>query len=136
MGNDTLNGGYGNDTYLFGRGSGMDVVSDYDYNPGNTDVLSLGADITDSQLWFRHVGSDLEVSIIGTTDKVTISNWYSSNAYHVEQFKTSDGKVLLDSNVDALVSAMASFAPPSVGQTTLPPDYQAPLNPVIAANWS
>ena len=136
VGNDTLNGGYGNDTYLFGRGSGMDVVSDYDYNPGNTDVLSLGADITDSQLWFRHVGSDLEVSIIGTTDKVTISNWYSSNAYHVEQFKTSDGKVLLDSNVDALVSAMASFAPPSVGQTTLPPDYQAPLNPVIAANWS
>ena len=48
---------------------------------------------------------------------------------------TADGKMLLDSQVDALVSAMASFAPPPAGQITLPADYQAALNPVIAANW-
>jgi hypothetical protein len=30
---------------------------------------------------------------------------------------------------------MAAFAPPAPGQETLPPDYAATLNPVIAANW-
>jgi hypothetical protein len=30
---------------------------------------------------------------------------------------------------------MAAFAPPSAGQTTLPPAYQEALAPVIAANW-
>jgi hypothetical protein len=30
---------------------------------------------------------------------------------------------------------MAAFAPPALGITTLPLDYQAALNPLIAANW-
>jgi len=30
---------------------------------------------------------------------------------------------------------MASFAPPGIGQTTLPPSYQSVLLPVIAADW-
>jgi len=55
---------------------------------------------------------------------------------HVEQFKTTDGaKTLLDSNVQNLVNAMASFAPPAAGQTSLPTAYQSSLAPVIAANW-
>jgi hypothetical protein len=54
----------------------------------------------------------------------------------VEQFKTTDGaKTLLDSNVQNLVNAMASFAPPAAGQTTLPANYQTSLAPVIATNW-
>ena len=134
-GNDKLSGGAGNDTYLFGRGSGADIFSDYDLTPDNTDMLTIDSGAATDQLWFRKAGSDLAVSIIGTTDKTTISNWYAGNAYHVEQFKTTDGKMLLDSQVDALVSAMAAFAPPAAGQTTLPPDYQAALAPVIAANW-
>ena len=36
----------------------------------------------------------------------------------MEQFKTSNGKTLLDSQVQNLVSAMAAFAPPASGQTT------------------
>ena len=97
---------------------------------------TFGADIAADQLWFRQVGSSLEVSVIGSIDKFTVSNWYSGSAYHVEQFKTADGKMLLDSQVQALVSAMAAFTPPAAGQTTLPPDYQAALNPLIASSWS
>ena len=105
-GNDQLIGGAGNDTYLFGRGSALDVVSDYDPTVGNIDILNVGSDVANNQLWFRRAGSDLEVSIIGSTDKSTIRNWYSGSANHVEQFMTADGKMLLDSQVDALVSAM------------------------------
>jgi Ca2+-binding RTX toxin-like protein len=81
------------------------------------------------------VPNNLDVSIIGTSDKFTLTNWYLGNQYHVEQFKTSDGKTLLDSQVQSLVDAMAGFAPPAAGQTTLSASYAASLNPVIAANW-
>ena len=134
-GNDYLDGGIGNDTYQFGLGSGLDRVSDYDYQSGNNDVLSVGRGVEANQIWLRRVDNDLEVSIIGTGDKTTISNWYYGSSYHIEEFKTSDGKTLLDSQVDALVSAMAAFAPPKAGETTLPADYQNTLNAVIAANW-
>jgi Ca2+-binding RTX toxin-like protein len=135
VGNDTLSGGRGDDGYLFGRGAGADMIGEDDTTAGNTDALLIDAGITVDQLWFRRIGSDLEISIIGTTDKATIGNWYSGSAYHVEQFKTADGKILLDGQVDALVSAMAAFSPPTAGQTTLSPALQATLNPVIAANW-
>ena len=48
----------------------------------------------------------------------------------------ADGRVLLNSAVDNLVNAMASFAPPAAGQTTLPVNYQSSLSSIIAANWS
>ena len=134
-GNDTLQGGLGNDTYLFGRGDGQDRITENDNTAGNTDMLQFAAGVAADQLWFRRVGSNLEVSIIGSGDSCTISQWYSADARHVEQFKTADGKVLLDSQVNNLVQAMAAFAPPPAGQSTLAADYQTALNPVLVANW-
>jgi Ca2+-binding RTX toxin-like protein len=133
--NTSASGSYGSDTYLFGKGSGQDTITDGDSTAGNTDVAKFDADITADQLWFRHVGNNLEVSIIGTNDKLTLQNWYSGNAYHLEQFKTADGKLLLDSQIENLVSAMASFAPPPAGQTSLPQNYRDALTPTLAANW-
>ena len=134
-GDDRLSGGGGNDTYRFAVGSGVDTISEYDTTVGNADILAFGPKTAIEQLWFRKVANDLEVSIIGTPDKVTVSNWYAGSAYHVEQFQTAGGKVLLDSQVQNLVQAMASFAPPASGQTTLTAAYQTTLAPVLAANW-
>jgi Ca2+-binding RTX toxin-like protein len=143
-GNDTLNGGAGadslvggtgNDTYWLGRGYGVDTITENDATVGNTDIARFDTGIATNQLWFTKTGNNLDVSIIGTTDKFTLNNWYLGNQYHVEQFKTSDGKTLLDSQVQNLVQAMASFAPPPVGQTTLTAAQQTALAPVIAANW-
>ncbi len=134
-GADVLLGGTGNDTYWLGRGYGIDTLSDTDATAGNTDVAKFEAGVATNQLWFRQVANNLEVSIIGASDKFNISNWYSGAANHVEQFKTSDGKTLLDSQVQNLVSAVAAFAPPAAGQTTLPANYATTLAPVLAANW-
>jgi Ca2+-binding RTX toxin-like protein len=134
-GNDTLMGGYGNDTYLLNKGSGADTIVENDATGGNTDVAQFGVNIASNQLWFRQVANNLEVSVIGTSDKFTLNNWYLGNQYHVEQFKTADGKMITDSQVQNLVQAMAAFSPPTAGQTTLPSAYQTALNPVIAANW-
>lgn len=132
---NTLTGAAGNDTYVMGRGSAADTIVDTDSTAGNTDVVSFLSGVATDQLWFRHVGNNLEVSIIGTSDRATINNWYSGNNNHIEQFKIADGKLLLDSQVENLVSAMAAFAPPSAGQTTLPQNYQDQLSATIAANW-
>lgn len=119
---------------MFGRGAGQDTVYDNDGTAGVQDSLAFGLDIAEDQLWFRQVGSNLEVSIIGTADKVTVANWYSSSAWHVELIQ-ANGKQLTDANVQNLVQAMAGFAPPPMGQTTLPDDYKASLEPTITANW-
>ena len=135
-GADTLTGGTGNDTYVLGRGYAADTVVENDATVGNTDIAQFLTGVAADQIWFQHVGNNLEASIIGTADKLVVKDWYLGNAYHVEQFKTTDGaKTLLDSNVANLVNAMASFAPPAAGQTTLPTNYQTSLAPVIAANW-
>ena len=133
--NTTVTGFAGNDTYLFGAGAGQDTINDTDSTAGNTDSATFASGIANDQLWFRHVANNLEVSIIGTSDKMTIQNWYTGSANHVEQFKTFDNKLLLDTSVENLVQAMAAFTPPAAGQTTLPPAYQTALAPVLAANW-
>ena len=134
-GDDYLVGDTGNDNYLFGRGDGQDSLSDYDTTVGNVDRLTFKAGVATNQVWLRQVGNDLELSIIGSTDNINISNWYTDAAHRVERISTSDGKTLLDSQVQNLVSAMAGFAPPPAGQTTLTASQASALAPVMAANW-
>ncbi|CAN5567064.1 hypothetical protein BH11PSE7_BH11PSE7_33800 [soil metagenome] len=134
-GKDTLAGGTGDDIYLLARGYGADTIQENDATPGNHDTVLFDAGISTSQLWFRHVGANLEVSVIGTSDKLVVSNWYTGDSYRVEEFKTSNGASLLQSQVQNLVSAMAAFAPPPTGNATLSASYTASLAPVIAANW-
>ena len=135
-GNDSVDGGLGNDSYVVGRGLGSDRLNDTDATAGNTDTLTFTGGVTADQLWFRHVGNDLEVRIVGTYETTTIANWYSGSAQHIEQIRTSDGKTLRDTQVDSLVSAMASFAVPAAGQSTLNPTYQAVLLPLISSSWT
>ncbi|MBK4733452.1 hypothetical protein JJB74_02370 [Noviherbaspirillum sp. DKR-6] len=124
------------------RGMGQDAIIEYDATPGNADTLQMTSRISPEQLWFRKTDwGDLTVSIIGTADSMTIENWGrgedagSQNPTHIERFRLADGRMLLDAQVNQLVDAMAAFAPPAMGQTTLPDDYRTALMPVLAANW-
>jgi Ca2+-binding RTX toxin-like protein len=134
-GDDRLVGGKGNDSYMLASGYGKDAIIEDDGTLGNKDVALFGAGVAADQLWFRKQGNDLEVAIIGTSDRFEIRDWYKGERYRIEQFKTSEGKVLLDSQVQNLVSAMASFSPPRAGETSLSAEYQAAIGGVIAANW-
>lgn len=146
-GNDSLAGGAGRDRYLFSRGWGRDTVWDSGSLPGPSenpvmgtgsdeqDRIEFGPDIAASQLWFRRDGSKLEVSLIGSADTVTVKDWYATNDKPIEVFRSGSGQTLLNTQVDALVAAMAAFAPPGPGQIGLPASYASQLAPVIAANW-
>jgi Ca2+-binding RTX toxin-like protein len=135
VGADSLIGGLGNDDYLFARGDGADILTDNDATAGNSDRLIFSG-VNHDQLWFRSVGNNLEVSVIGTADKVSITNWNLGTANHVEQIRAANGLNLSDAQVANLVNAMAGFAPPAAGQTSLPTNYHTALDSVIAANWS
>jgi len=134
-GNDTMIGGNGNDVYIFGRDYGVDTLIDSDAAPGNVDTVRFLPGISADQIWFQRVGDDLEASIIGTTDKMVINDWYLGSANHVERFKTADGLTLRDRQVDDLVNAMAGYAPPDIGETILPLDYAPILGSVITSHW-
>jgi hypothetical protein len=125
----------GNDTYVLGRGYGSETVVENDATAGNAAVLQFLSGVASNQIWLKRVSNSMEVSIIGTSDKATLTDWYLGNQYHVEQFKTSEGRTLLDSQVQNLVNAMAAFTPPAPGQTTLPTNYATTLNPTITATW-
>lgn len=142
-GNDTIHGGAGNDTlvgeegadsYQYIRGDGDDLIQDLSTD-GSQDVLQLMAGINHDQLWFEQAGDDLLISIIGENDQITVGNWYSSSNNKIEAIESSDGKMLDISGVEALVSAMASFSPPSALETDLSdPSYDA-LDNVLVSNW-
>lgn len=159
-GNDTLTGGYGQDTFVFRRGDGQDVIADMELswlktmslterwldssgsvisppqNCSGPDMIDFKTGVNANQLWFKHIGNDLLIQTIGTSDSVLVKNWYSSTfTSQGGTIKASDNKSISAQNVENLVTAMAAFTPPSAGQTTLPSNYQTALAPVIAVNW-
>ncbi|MGA6829366.1 calcium-binding protein, partial [Nitrospira sp. NS4] len=132
-GNDTLNGGLGADTYLFGRGDGQDFVQD---NSGSSDKLLYAADINPLDLVISRQANDLRLSIHGSTDSVTIQNWYISSSNRTETIQAGNGEVLLSTQVDQLIQAMASFTE----QTGLTWDQAIDQQPqdvqtILAASW-
>ena len=97
-GNDGLDGGRGDDTYIFGRGDGADTI--YDYHGNDTLKFKEGVSLKD--LIVKKVGdniNDLEISIKGTEDKITIKNAYTNvgrwyNNGMTENFEFADGTKL------------------------------------------
>ncbi|MER9494157.1 hypothetical protein NKI86_20270 [Mesorhizobium sp. M0320] len=109
-GNDTLFGGTGNDQYRFRAGDGADTITESGaYN--DNDELDFGTGIDWNELWFSQQGNNLVVSVLGTTDKVTVTDWFAGPGNVVETIKSGDGKVLNHSDVATLVAAMAGFDP-------------------------
>lgn len=142
-GNDLLVGGEGSDTlyskdgadvYYVGRDQGADLIDDLDVTPAMRDIDRVVFDpsVSADQLWFSKVGSDLQVSVIGTDDKVVITGW-DSTEHQIEVFRAGDGRDLWYGSVDAMVNAMAGMAPPAVGETTLTQAQRDQLAPVLSA---
>jgi Ca2+-binding RTX toxin-like protein len=134
---DDLQGGAGSDTYAIGRGDDLDTIVDYSDAAAGTDVdrVLFGEDITTDQLWFERDKDNLVVSLIGTRDAVIVADWYANEGHQVEAFHTDDGSILINTQVDQLVAAMASFSEPRFGEINLPPDLLEELQPAIAQAW-
>ena len=91
-GNDYMNGGDGNDVYLFGRGAGQDTIAEYSWSA--TDSIQMAADVLPADVTLLRQGNDLVLGIAGTTDTLTMQNWFAYQIYQVEQVKFADGTMI------------------------------------------
>jgi trimeric autotransporter adhesin len=136
-GNDTLNGGTGNDLYNFARGDGQDTINDSDSFPGNQDKLQLGTTINPMDLVLSRQANDLRITIHGTINQITIQNWYTSpTTNHIEDIQAGNGQHLMNTQVNQLIQAMATFSQQTgltwdQGIDARPQDVQA----VLATSW-
>lgn len=87
-GADTLQGGGGGDTYIYGPGSGNDVVSESSTS-GTDAVKFIGLNLTDLAL--SRSGSNAIVTIISSGETLTITGQFGSGG--VEQFVFADTTV-------------------------------------------
>jgi len=93
-GDDYLQGEGGNDTYIFGRGYGVDRINDLGWNEkDDKDTILFKEGITKDDLIFTRTAlSVLEIKIKDTDDKIILENLFDSR-HGVEQFKFADGTV-------------------------------------------
>lgn len=101
-GNDNLIGGTGNDNYLFVKGDGNDCINEYDTTVGNSDIVQF-ADINSNELTtLQRLGDDLVLKY-GSADQLTVSNYFRSAYYRIEQFNFADGISLDNTAIKARV---------------------------------
>ena len=103
-----MNGGSGNDTFLFGRGEGQDLVQD---NSGTADKMLFDAGINPLDLVISRQANNLRLSIHGSSDQITVQNWYVGTTNRTETIQAGNGQTLLSTQVDQLIQAMAGFTP-------------------------
>ncbi|RED43330.1 LamG-like jellyroll fold domain-containing protein, partial [Aestuariispira insulae] len=104
-GNDTLIGGAGADSFQFGFGDGQDRIVD----AGGDDKLVFGADVDANEIWFSQEGDDLAARLLGTTDSITLEDWFGGSQQFGE-IQLADGSSLSAVNVQGLVDAMSAWA--------------------------
>jgi Ca2+-binding RTX toxin-like protein len=132
-------GGDGNDTMQYNRGDGQDIVLEWDPTPGNIDRLLFDSTINPLDLVLSRQVNDLRVAVNGTTDQVTIMNWWhesNSTAGQVEELQAGNGLKLLNTQVEQLIGAMAAFSA-QTGLTWEQGIVQQPqeVQTVLAAHW-
>lgn len=109
-GNDVLKGGGDDDTYVFRRGDGQDVITDrrddYDFiSGGDHDAIEFGPGITFDQLRFSTAGNDLIIKIAGTDDQISIVNGFRNLNYRIETLRFADGST---KSYDAITQVLAT----------------------------
>jgi Ca2+-binding RTX toxin-like protein len=112
-GDDFMSGGLGSDIYSFNDAFGADQISENDSVVGaaNQDEVHFFSASSDT-LWFTQSAADLVISQVGTTNSLTVLNWFTSANSQIEVFyDDATGHQLNASSVANLVSTMAGFAP-------------------------
>lgn len=89
--NDYLEGGEGNDTYVFGRGYGNDIVVEKGRSAGNVDTVQMAPGVLPGDVLASDISLDLRLYISGTSDYLTLESWFNGGLYGVDQVVFADG---------------------------------------------
>lgn len=86
---DTLEGGNGDDVYLFDRGYGNDTINEV----AGTDTIRFNAGITEADVMVSRDDYNYYFNLIGSNDQLSISNWYFDLTSQIEKVEFSDGTI-------------------------------------------
>jgi VCBS repeat-containing protein len=101
-GNDLLQGGAGDDVYLFDAGGGQDTINDTQ----GTNTLHFGAGILPGDITFARSGMDMVLGVSGTTDRVTLQNWGANSASRISRVEFADGTVWDSAHLQAQIPSV------------------------------
>ncbi len=143
---DTLIGGSGTSTLIdtgtggffdYNLGAGQTkIISGATTNTSSSNELDFGAGISDNQLWFIKTGNDLQIDLMGSSNKVTVANWFWGTGNQLQEITAGGQKI--DSQVAQLVQAMAAYSAshsgfdPTIG-AQIPTDTS--LQAAVASAW-
>jgi hypothetical protein len=121
---------------LVNRGDGRDTISENDSTGGNSDTLLYGATINPLDLVLSRQANDLRLTIHGSSDQITVQNWYANPTTAQVETIQAGNDTLLNTQVDQLIQAMATFTQ----QTGLTWDQAIDQRPaqvesILAASW-
>ena len=108
-GNDYLEGGYGDDTYVWGSGYGNDTISNKvsDYwgvHEGGMDLLRFtDGTLAENVLW-RSDKNDLLATLSDTGEILRMQDWYRDSKNRIDRISFSDGSIYTADEIDHCVS--------------------------------
>ena len=106
-GDDYLEGGRGDDTYVWTPGDGNDTL--YDYYGKN--VLKIGAGVDPTKVKASRDGRNLYLTLPETGERLTLKDWYYGAAYRLSEIRFADGTVWSTQDVEDIASgAKPAFA--------------------------
>ena len=87
-GQDRLQGGAGNDTYIWNIGDGIDTISD----TSGTDKIKFGENILQTDLQFQQKENNLKIIIQNNPNQgIIIENYFSEPSKRIEHIEFADG---------------------------------------------
>jgi Ca2+-binding RTX toxin-like protein len=138
-GDDTLSGGGGNDTYAFNLGDGHDtIINGLTNGPGASGTLAFGAGIDSNHLWRVISGTDLVFQVLGTSDRITIKDWYLNSNNQLGQITLADGSHISTAAISQLANDQAVYQQTHAGfdpTTAIAFPNDATLQAQIDADW-
>jgi len=98
-GMDILMGGIGDDRYVFRLGDGSDRIADAQ----GSDTLYIGSGLVESSLEAERVGDDMLIHVLGTTDFIRLSDWFTQTE-GVNTVEFDDGTTLDRAGIEMLMN--------------------------------
>ncbi|NUE65873.1 calcium-binding protein [Snodgrassella sp. ESL0253] len=106
IGNDELDGGAGSDIYEFARGFGQDIIRNHDTGMNKVDKIRFTDGIVQDEVLFARDGNHLLLKIKGTTDQITVVNFFTGDGHGGDQIDVvefADGSQLDVEAIKALL---------------------------------
>ncbi len=91
---DYLRGEAGNDRYIYARGDGNVLISNFSMDLNSIDVLQFASGIDPSDITMSRAGYDLLLTVVDSGDVIVLSNQFSQRVgsdYELDAIEFSDG---------------------------------------------